>query len=178
MKPEASVKNRNGGFMQHRKPLGYKPNAVTEYLMVYRKQSNQLIDWNMRQYDEGTIEASKVTGQYESSNVWKIDPTFDKVHSAVFPSSLCERVIQYYSFAGDLVYDPFGGSGTMGRVAKRWNRYFLLTEQNPDYIQRMRQTLGTDGLFDTKPVRFYSFHEYQEISQSCNTKNYSGGITW
>jgi len=38
VKPEASVKNRNAGFLQHRKPLGYKPNAVSEMLMVYRKK--------------------------------------------------------------------------------------------------------------------------------------------
>ncbi|MCK4448631.1 MAG: HEAT repeat domain-containing protein, partial [Candidatus Marinimicrobia bacterium] len=34
IKPEACAKNRNAGFLQHRKPLGYKPNTVTEYLMV------------------------------------------------------------------------------------------------------------------------------------------------
>ena len=39
VKPEASVKNRNAGFLQHRKPLAYKPNAKTEYLMVYRKKN-------------------------------------------------------------------------------------------------------------------------------------------
>ena len=38
LKPEASVKNRVGGFQQHRKPLGYKPNTVTEMIMVYRKK--------------------------------------------------------------------------------------------------------------------------------------------
>ena len=43
-KPETSVKNRNAGFLQHRKPLAYKPNAVTEYLMVYRKKTDKLID--------------------------------------------------------------------------------------------------------------------------------------
>ncbi|NCS90168.1 MAG: site-specific DNA-methyltransferase, partial [Ignavibacteria bacterium] len=29
------------------------------------------------------------------------------------PTELCKRVIQYYSFKGDLVFDPFGGSGTV-----------------------------------------------------------------
>ena len=38
LKPESSVKNRIGGFQQHRKPLGYKPNTVTEMIMVYRKK--------------------------------------------------------------------------------------------------------------------------------------------
>src|SRR5690606_9462952 len=45
-KPEYSVKNRIGGFMQNRKPLSYKPNCVTEYVMVYRKKTTDLIDWN------------------------------------------------------------------------------------------------------------------------------------
>ena len=50
-KPEYCVKNRIGGFQQHRKPLAYKPNSVTEYLMVYRKKSNDLIDWNIMEED-------------------------------------------------------------------------------------------------------------------------------
>jgi len=71
-KPEASVKNRNAGFLQHRKPLAYKPNARTEYLMVYRKQTDRLIDWNIRQYDWDTVKDSKVKDGYETSNVWEI----------------------------------------------------------------------------------------------------------
>ncbi len=74
VKPEASVKNRNAGFLQHRKPLAYKPNARTEYLMVYRKQTDKLIDWNIRQYDWQTVKESKVKDGYETSNVWNIDP--------------------------------------------------------------------------------------------------------
>ena len=137
-KPETSVKNRSAGFGQHRKPLAYKPNPVTEYLMVYRKQTDKLIDWNIRQYDTQTVDKSKVIGSYESSNVWKIDPKHDKVHSAVFPIELCKRVIKYYSFEGDLLFDPFAGSGTFGRAAKSLNRYFFLTEKNLEYFEYMK----------------------------------------
>lgn len=83
LKPEASVKNRIGGFMQHRKPLGYKPNAVTEYLMVYRKQTEKLLDWNIGSYNHKTVEESKVADGYETTNVWKIDPCFDKGYLGV-----------------------------------------------------------------------------------------------
>ena len=124
-KPETSVKNRNAGFLQHRKPLAYKPNPVTEYLMVYRKETDKLIDWNIRQYGRKTIENSKVKDGYETSNVWKIQPKSDKVHSAVFPADLCQRVIQYYSFRGDLLFDPFAGSGTFGRMAQTLGRFFF-----------------------------------------------------
>ena len=52
LKPEPSAKNRVAGFNLHRKPLAYKPNCVTETLMVYRKKSNKLIDWIFKQYPE------------------------------------------------------------------------------------------------------------------------------
>ena len=157
-KPEVTVKNRNGGFQQHRKPLGYKPNMVTEYVMVYRKKTRRLLDWNMRQYPAEIIEASKVDGKFETTNLWHIDPVSDKVHSAVFPDVLCERVIRYYSYIGDLVYDPFAGSGTLGRAAMQLQRYFLLTEQEPRYVERMKETLAAD-VFQSHPPRFASLDE-------------------
>ncbi len=149
VKPAASVKNRNAGFYQHRKPLAYKPNAVTEMLMVYRKKTHKLIDWNMRQYSFDKTEASKINGEYEITNVWKIDPTSDKVHSAVFPLELCNRVIRYYSYIEDLVFDPFAGSGTLGQAATNLNRNFFLTELEPKYIARIKEKLNLEtNLFD------------------------------
>jgi DNA modification methylase len=162
LKPEASVKNRVGGFMQHRKPLGYKPNTVTEYLMVYRKSTDKLLDWNMHQYDSETINQSRVSGEYETTNVWEIGPSFDKVHSAVFPSELCKRVISYYSYKGDLVFDPFGGSGTVGRVAKSMGRYFFLTEKNEEYFKYM-VSKKQNGVADEHSTRFLSFGEFKEL---------------
>jgi len=146
-KPEASVKNRNGGFFQHRKPLAYKPNCRTEYLMVYRKKTPRLIDWNIRQYEPGRLRKSLVQGDYETSNVWNIDPTWDRSHSAVFPARLCQRVIQYYSFVDDLVFDPFGGSGTLGHAAGGLGRYFFMTELASEYIARMRERFSEKDLF-------------------------------
>ncbi len=162
VKPEASVKNRIGGFMQHRKPLGYKPNSITEYLMVYRKNTEKLLDWNIGQYDFDTVKKSKVADGYETTNVWKIDPCFDKVHSAVFPAELCRRVIQYYSFKNDVVFDPFGGSGTVGRVAKSLNRYFFITEKDNKYFEYMKLKKSDNSLLDNYPTKFLSISNFQE----------------
>ena len=140
-KPDYAAKNRNGGFFQHRKPLGYKANSVTESVMVYRKKTDKLIDWNIRQYDDETIAASRVIGEYEKTNLWHINPATDKVHPAVFPPELAARIVQFYSFKGDLVFDPFGGSGTVGHVALTYERYFLLCEKEAEYIERAKQLL-------------------------------------
>lgn len=164
LKPEASVKNRVGGFMQHRKPLGYKPNSVTEYLMVYRKSTEKLLDWNIRSYDYKTVEESKVADGYETTNVWKIDPCFDKVHSAIFPVELCKRVIQYYSYKGDLVFDPFGGSGTMGRTAKALDRFFFLTEQEPKYFEYMQSKQKSQSVFNERETKFLTLEQFKETT--------------
>jgi DNA modification methylase len=167
VKPEASVKNRNAGFFQHRKPLAYKPNAVTEMLMVYRKKTDKLIDWNIRQYSRDIINKSKVLEEYETTNVWRIDPTFDKVHTAVFPLELCNRVIKFYSFVGDLIFDPFAGSGTLGRAALSLNRNFFLTEKEAKYIDRIKEELNKCGnLFNQSgQPRFVNLDQFISLSK-------------
>ena len=141
VKPEPCAKNRVAGFEMHRKPLAYKPNCVTECIMVYRKKSNKLIDWIYDQYPPEIIEKSKVKDDYETSNVWYIDPTYDKAHTAVFPQKLCDRVIKYFSLYGDLVLDPFAGSGTVGVSARENNRYYFLVEKNRPYYEEIERKL-------------------------------------
>lgn len=113
--------------------------------MIYRKKTDKLIDWNIKQYPYETVTQSKVLGTYETSNIWKIDPVFDKKHSAVFPIELCDRVIKFYSFKGDLVFDPFAGSGTLGKSAKGLGRNFFLTEKNENYFARIKENIGSEN---------------------------------
>ncbi len=165
VKPEPSAKNRNGGFFQHRKPLAYKANSVVEYVIVYRKQTDKLIDWNIRQYDEETIEASRVLGDYEKTNLWKIAPSADPVHPAVFPVELAERVITLYSYRGDLVFDPFAGRGTVGLAAMALGRYFFLTEKEPTYAQYAKQLHSEGNLFCQKHPELLSLEQFIALSQ-------------
>ena len=165
LKPEASAKNRNAGFLQHRKPLAYKPNPCTEYVMVYRKKTDRLIDWNIRQYDNKTVEDSKINGDFESGNVWRIDPVFDKTHSAVFPLELCNKIIKFYSYKGDLVFDPFAGSGTLGKAAINLERYFFLTEKENKYFERIKENISqlkiSSDYVECKP-RFLNLEGFRE----------------
>ncbi|MBI1801133.1 MAG: HEAT repeat domain-containing protein [Chloroflexi bacterium] len=165
LKPDPSAKNRNGGFYQHRKPLGYKANSVSEYVIVYRKHTDKLIDWNMRQYDDQIVQASKVEGDYEKTNAWKIAPASNSIHPAIFPKELAARVIQFYSFKGDLVFDPFGGSGTVGEIALSLDRFFFLVEKDEQYINYTRQRLSSGTLFSQVHPRLYTFDQFESLMQ-------------
>ena len=153
-KPETSAKNRISNFAQHRKPLTYKPNCCTEYLMVYRRRTHRLIDWNLRQYDEDTVSQSLVDGEYERSNVWDIAPASSRVHSAVFPLRLCREVIRLYSFLGDLVFDPFAGSGTVAEAASVMGRHYFLSEINRNYADAIVTRMGGSLIADHRIRRF------------------------
>ena len=163
-KPEVTVKNRNAGFLQHRNPLAYKPNPVTEMIMIYRKKTNKLIDWNIKQYPREVVDSSKVQGLYETKNLWCIDPTFNKKHSAVFPVALCHNIIKFYSFKGDLVFDPFAGSGTVGKACLQLDRRFFMTEKNIAYMENLKEIFSCESIFNkNSKINFFSFEEFKSI---------------
>ena len=65
---------------------------------------------------------SLVGDGYERTNVWEINPETKSKHSAPFPLELSDKVVKYYSYVGDLVLDPFLGSGTTLLSCKKNNR--------------------------------------------------------
>lgn len=142
-KPEPSVPNRIGGYMQTKNPLAYKPNCVTESIMVYRKKCNFLLDKNIKKYTKSN-EYVPNDNIIDTSNVWKIPPSSSKNHPAIFPDELCKRILKYYSFKGDVILDPFAGIGTFGRVAYSMGRIPVMCEINEKYLKVME----SEGIYN------------------------------
>ena len=141
VKPEGAgwATGRGRRFAADRNPLQYKAVPVTEYVLVYRKHTDKLIDWHIRNHpDKSLVEESKVEDDYEHTNIWRIHPKTNSKHPAAFPSELAQKVIKYYSFKGDVVLDPFAGSGTVGEAASILKRKFVLFDTNPEYIDLMK----------------------------------------
>ncbi|MBR0075274.1 MAG: site-specific DNA-methyltransferase, partial [Synergistaceae bacterium] len=154
IKPEPSVPDRISGYKQTRKPLSYKPNCITESIMIYRKNCNFLLDKNMKNY---AVYEKYENENVDTSNCWYIAPKYDKDHPAVFPEELCRRILKYYSFEGDVVLDPFAGSGTLGRVARGMNRIPVMCEINENYAE----------IINKKEPGFYEIRgrNYQKYNQ-------------
>jgi site-specific DNA-methyltransferase (adenine-specific) len=67
-------------------------------------------------------------------SVWDIRSDSDGTHPAPMPAELARRCVVSSTRVGDIVLDPFAGSGTVGVVAAKLNRRFIGTELNPAYL--------------------------------------------
>ncbi len=64
-----------------------------------------------------------------------------KAHSTQKPRALLYRVLEASSNPGDVVLDPFFGTGTTGEVARQLNRHWIGIERDPDYVQLASQRI-------------------------------------
>ena len=76
----------------------------------------------------------------------KSDIAFGK-HAALMPEAIAYRLIKLYSFVGDIVLDPFTGSGTTLKVANELERNFIGYELYSHYKSVIEEKLGESGLF-------------------------------
>lgn len=73
-------------------------------------------------------------------SVWTVATApYSEAHFATYPPDLIKPCILAGSKPGDIILDPFGGSGTTGMVALEIGRNALLIELNPAYIKLIRQ---------------------------------------
>ncbi|HEX9028910.1 MAG TPA: site-specific DNA-methyltransferase [Anaerolineales bacterium] len=84
----------------------------------------------------------------------------EKAHSTQKPEALLYRVLLSSTNPGDVVLDPFFGSGTTGVVARRLNRRWIGIEREPAYVDLARQRIADTpqvpydpALFDTPNPR-------------------------
>jgi DNA modification methylase len=80
-------------------------------------------------------------------DVWDIPPeSATRVrHPAPFPVELPQRLIELYTYRGDLVLDPFLGSGSTVLAARRTGRHGIGYDLDPAYVELARARLAEDG---------------------------------
>lgn len=83
------------------------------------------------------------TGTRNKRTVWTVaTQSYRGAHFATFPERLIEPCILAGSCPGDIVLDPFCGSGTAGVVALRHGRSFAGIDLNPAYLDLARKRIG------------------------------------
>jgi len=112
---------------------------VHEYILVFSKSTFK----REAGEKENTIQRDEFLEWTKS--VWKFPAVSAKKigHPAPFPEELPHRLIQLYSYRGDVILDPFAGSGTTCLVAAMDQRHFIGYEINQQYLELARTRIDT-----------------------------------
>lgn len=122
-----------------------RPTNATEEVFMFSKSPTYFYDPNGLREESGA----------NLRNYWILGPEPSRNnHPAAFPCELARRCILLGSREGDIVLDPFSGSGTSGVAASELNRKAILIELNPTYSQ-----IGEDRARDCQPqLRMLTMH--------------------
>ena len=110
---------------------------VHEYILIFSKQNMKL----PKNEKQNTIEKDDFV-QW-SKSIWTFPTVSAKKigHPAPFPVELPKRVIEFYTYEGDVVLDPFMGSGSTAIAAKKTNRHYIGYEISKEYVELANQRI-------------------------------------
>lgn len=144
----AGVK-RAGVTIQKPFPGYYYPNIMTEYIIVFRKPGPMI--YRGREDGEkgqARFPIDRLFTMDVANNVWHIAPVPPNHigHPAPFPEEIPYRLVQLYSYPGELVLDPFLGSGQTCKVAyhlgRRYAGYEVIAKYADLAEKRIREPLA------------------------------------
>jgi site-specific DNA-methyltransferase (adenine-specific) len=132
----------------------FKPNAQPNITARTLTESTEQIVWAVnnppakaRKWTFNYWQAKELAGGKQMRNLWEIPYTpaseraFGK-HPSQKPLALVERLVLVATNPGDLLLDPFAGSGTLALAAERHGRRWLLIESEAQYVEMARQRLA------------------------------------
>src|SRR4051812_41437607 len=122
---------------------------LTERIVIASKgRFNRAVPERQRRETDLPSRASITSDEFmeATTDVWEFGSESAKRvgHPAPFPVELPERLIQLYTYRGDLVLDPFMGSGTTALAAIRTARHYVGYDTDPAYVERAKQRAGEE----------------------------------
>ena len=127
----------------------YKPNAMPNFRGKRLKNDAEFVIWAARDQSSHYTFNHQIMKQFNAAkqlgSVWKIplcsgaerlkDAGGKKLHPTQKPEALLERIILASSQPGDVILDPFLGSGTTAATAHKLHRHWIGIEREATYIQ-------------------------------------------
>lgn len=125
---------------------------IHEYILIFSKESFS----RRKGHKKDTIDRKDFLEWTKS--VWTFPAVSAKSigHPAPFPEELPHRLIQLYTFKGDVVLDPFCGSGTACLAALKDGRHYIGYDIEPSYVklaeQRIKEHLNQLKFFENRKI--------------------------
>lgn len=110
--------------------------SCVDHNVNYLDPTTELIFWLVKDKPKVFKTSSRFSGE-----IWRMNPDYGNEHPAPFPELLVKICLELTTKPGDLILDPYLGSGTTAVVAKQNSRNYIGCELNPDYIKISEERL-------------------------------------
>lgn len=153
-KPEGylRISKRSGVILQNPFPMYFYPDNLLESIIIFQKGK-----FDYKSISQEVRETSKIDKEefqknkwymtlWEMTNVLPGSPLEKNI--AAFPDELAYRVIKLFSYCGEIVLDPFCGSGTTMKISRLLKRNSCGIEIMRDLEPIIRTKLGFNGTTD------------------------------
>lgn len=131
--------------VQHPYPTYYYPNIMHEQIIIFRK-----MPFHNVKDKKSKLVLDDLMKKEVANSVWHIapmPPSYRKFHPAAFPEEIPYRLIQLYSNVGDIVLDPFVGSGQTTKMARFLHRKYYGVDKSSKYVKiAQKRTLEPPSL--------------------------------
>lgn len=150
-KPEGylRISRRSGVILQNPYPMYFYPDNLLESIIIFQKGK-----FNYKSIPNEIREKSKVDTKEILNNKWymtlwemnNVMPGSElEKDIAAFPEELPYRIIKLFSYVGETVLDPFVGSGTTMKVARKLGRNSIGIEIKKSLVPIIKKKVGFDG---------------------------------
>jgi len=140
------ISKRSGVLLQNPYPMYFYPDNLLESIIIFQKGKFDYKSISKKTKELSKIDKKKFQDNNWHKTIWEITNVlpgskFER-NIAAFPEELPYRIITLFSYVGEIVLDPFLGSGTTMKVAKKLNRKSVGYEIIRDLEPRIREKCG------------------------------------
>lgn len=156
------ISRRSGVIVQNPYPMYFYPDNLLESIIIFQKGK-----FNYRSISKEVREASKIdTKEFSSKKwymtIWEINNVLPgsvlEKDIAAFPNELPYRAIKLFSYKGEIVLDPFAGSGTTMKVARDLGRNSIGIEIKKSLVSIIKEKMafgnGQNSLLSDQQDKF------------------------
>ena len=160
-KPDGFVRisRRSGVLIQHPYPLYFYPDNLHETILVFQKNRFDYKSVPREVKDASKIDLKEFLDGKWFHSIWRIVNVLPNSNgfqkgTAAFPEELVRRLVKLYSFAGDVVLDPFAGGCTTLKVASCLGRNAVGYELDLGLLEIVKKRLANQQDPAGHPVDF------------------------
>lgn len=142
------ISRRSGVILQNPYPMYFYPDNLLESILIFQKGKFDYKSIDKKIREESIIDKTEFQKNKWYSTLWEITNVLPnsklEKNIAAFPEELPYRLVKLFSYKGETVLDPFLGSGTTMKIARKLGRNSIGFEVNEELIPIIKKKVGID----------------------------------